>query len=90
MIDNPPFSIITSICDWYKENGIDFFLFAPYLTNLNSRANHIITEVDVTYQNGANVATSFLTNLGNALIETEPELQKIIEKENEKNTEKEN
>lgn len=89
VIDNPPFSIITSICDWYNENGIDFFLFAPYLTNLNSRANHIITEVDVTYQNGANVATSFLTNLGNALIETEPELQKIIEKENEKNTEKE-
>ena len=89
VIDNPPFSIITSICDWYNENGIDFFLFAPYLTNLNSRANHIITEVDVTYQNGANVATSFLTNLGNALIETEPELQKIIEKENEKNAEKE-
>ena len=64
-------------------------MFAPYLTNLNSRANHIITEVDVTYQNGANVATSFLTNLGNALIETEPELQKIIKKENEKNREKE-
>lgn len=76
VIDNPPFSIITSICDWYNENGIDFFLFAPHLTNLNSRANHIITEVDVIYQNGANVATSFLTNLGNALIETEPELQK--------------
>ena len=89
VVDNPPFSIIASICDWYNENGIDFFLFAPYLTNLNSRANHIITEVDVTYQNGANVATSFLTNLGNALIETEPELQKIIKKENEKNREKE-
>nr|DAY40682.1 MAG TPA: ParB protein [Caudoviricetes sp.] len=85
VIDNPPFSIITSICDWYNENGIDFFLFAPYLTNFGARANHILTDVTTTYENGAKVNTAFLTNLGDVFIESNPELQKIIEEENRKN-----
>lgn len=33
VLDNPPFSIISSICANYVKNGIRFFLFAPYLTN---------------------------------------------------------
>lgn len=85
VIDNPPFSIITSICDWYNEKGIDFFLFAPYLTNFCARANHILTDVTTTYENGAKVNTAFLTNLGDVFIESNPELQKIIEEENRKN-----
>lgn len=85
VIDNPPFSIITSICDWYNEKGIDFFLFAPYLTNFGARANHILTDVTTTYENGAKVNTAFLTNLGDVFIESNPELQKIIEEENRKN-----
>ena len=85
VIDNPPFSIITSICDWYNEKGIDFFLFTPYLTNFGARANHILTDVTTTYENGAKVNTAFLTNLGDVFIESNPELQKIIEEENRKN-----
>lgn len=89
VIDNPPFSILGNICDWYTEQGIDFFLFSPYLTNFTSRANHIIADAQITYQNGAVVNTSFLTNLGNAYIESDPELNRIIDEENRKNTEQE-
>ena len=31
VIDNPPFSILTQICEYYLERGIPFFLFAPTL-----------------------------------------------------------
>ena len=43
VIDNPPFSIISQICKNYAEWGVDFFLFAPHLTNFSiQNANHII------------------------------------------------
>ena len=32
VVDNPPFSIITQIKNFYTSRGIDFFLFAPSLT----------------------------------------------------------
>lgn len=65
VIDNPPFSIIAKIVKWYNENEIDYFLFSPYLTNLNTQeANHVITDATITYENGAVVNTSFLTNMG--------------------------
>lgn len=32
VVDNPPFSILSSICEWYLERNIKFFLFAPGLT----------------------------------------------------------
>lgn len=66
VIDNPPFSIITQICRWYENNGVRFFLFAPYLTCLNGKLQKttaIITACSITYENGATVATCFLTNL---------------------------
>lgn len=85
VIDNPPFSFLASICDWYNENEIDYFLFSPYLTNFTVRANHIITDITITYENGAKVNTSFLTNLGDIFIESEPTLQKIIEEVNREN-----
>ena len=34
VLDNPPFSIISEICEWYTERGIKFFMFAPTLTLL--------------------------------------------------------
>ena len=34
VIDNPPFSIISEICEWYTSKRINFFLFAPTLTLL--------------------------------------------------------
>ena len=34
VVDNPPFSIFAKIVDFYLQNGIKFFLFAPSLTAL--------------------------------------------------------
>ena len=79
VIDNPPFSIVSKIVQWYAERNIRFFLFAPYLTNLNIRnCNHVITPYSVTYENGAKVDTSFVTNLGDDFIASEPDLYRLI------------
>lgn len=79
VIDNPPFSIISKIVKWYQERNIRFFLFAPYLTNLGIRnCNHVITPYTVTYENGAKVDTSFVTNLGDDFIASEPDLYQLI------------
>ena len=32
VLDNPPFSILSKICEFYMNRGIAFFLFAPSLT----------------------------------------------------------
>ena len=66
VVDNPPFSIMAEILRYYVENGIRFFLFAPTLTLFSSIAAKVTAlplGVTVTYDNGANVNTSFLTNL---------------------------
>jgi len=68
VVDNPPFSILAEICKFYDENGIKFFLFAPTLTLFSSSSSSssscaLCIGVAVTYENGANVNTSFLTNL---------------------------
>ena len=79
VIDNPPFSIISKIVQWYQERNIRFFLFAPFLTNLGIRnCNHVITPYTVTYENGAKVDTSFVTNLGDDFIASEPDLYQLI------------
>ena len=49
VLDNPPFSILSQICEYYLEHGIRFFLFAPSLTILSSRKtwdkmNHLICD----------------------------------------------
>ena len=53
VIDNPPFSILASICTLYLEHGIPFFLFAPSLTcfggrKVFKRMNHIIVDCQIT------------------------------------------
>ena len=66
VVDNPPFSILSEIVAWYAERGIRFFLFAPTLTLFSSSSSSctaLPVGVAVTYENGANVNTSFLTNL---------------------------
>ena len=82
VVDNPPFSIIAAICRRYQHDGIKFFLFAPYLTNFSAQSKgltHIITDVDVMYENGATVNTAFLTNLQPGCeIRTAPTLRKAI------------
>ena len=65
VVDNPPFSILSEILKYYKEHGVLFFLFAPHLTLFSSSSSStaLVTGVAITYENGANVNTSFLTNL---------------------------
>lgn len=69
VIDNPPFSILSAICAFYIDRDVPFLLFAPSLTCLGGasvcmRMNHLITDCAVVYENGAEVSTSFVTNMG--------------------------
>lgn len=85
VIDNPPFSILSKIISWYLEKGIKFFLFAPSLTTISSsswnKANHIMCNATIVYENGATINTSFITNLDgdDVIAETGCELKKIID-----------
>jgi len=65
VIDNPPFSILAEIIRFYTSEGIKFFLFAPHLTLFSNNADitAVVVGANVIYDNGANVNTSFLTNL---------------------------
>ena len=91
VIDNPPFSIISEICEWYTERNIPFFMFAPALTLLGiarGTMNYVACCVGVTYANGANVSTSFVTNIGNKKIVASAELCELIEEANKENLRK--
>ena len=88
VVDNPPFSILSKICNAYRTRGIRFFLFAPTLTILSTTGrdsvmelNHIITKATITYENGATVPTSFITNLegDGTVIESAPDLSDQIQ-----------
>ena len=65
VIDNPPFSIISKICRFYIDNNVPFFIFAPHLTLFSSDIDctHIVVGGNITYENGAVVKTSFLSNM---------------------------
>ena len=91
VVDNPPFSILSSIVDFYIEKNIPFFLFCPALTALgilNRDVTVICTGVNITYENGANVNTSFVTNMDSVSAKSEPELYKKIDEINRKNSKK--
>lgn len=91
VLDNPPFSIITPIVRFYLAHEIKFFLFAPHLTNLQicgDKVCHVIENVKITYENGACVNTSFVTNLDDHLIIASPELYDAVNKANRKNEQK--
>lgn len=84
VVDNPPFSILAQILNWYSEHGIRFFLFAPTLTLFSSSASTccaIPSSAQVIYENGASVNTSFLTNLEpeGVRVRTAPNLQKAVQ-----------
>lgn len=88
VVDNPPFSIITKIRRFYVENGIHFFLFAPALTLFSSsdgKTTLIPCGVGITYENGANMSTSFITNLDKYLVRTAPALYKAVKQADEEN-----
>lgn len=78
VVDNPPFSILSEIERFYQEHGVRFFLFGPTLTLFSSRIDgvcYVPCGVSVTYENGADVSTSFVTNLEpNLIVRTAPAL----------------
>lgn len=91
VIDNPPFSIISEICEWYTSKKINFFLFAPTLTLLGimrGAANYVACGCGVVYENGASVNTSFVTNMGGNKIVAAADLRKVLDDENKKNLKK--
>ena len=91
VVDNPPFSIMSEIVRFYQEKGIRFFLFAPSLACFNYIIHDGVTVVGeysgITYENGANVKTSFLTNMEGHEVAafSDVELFEAIEKANDEN-----
>ena len=89
VVDNPPFSIFAEILRWYKDHNIKYFLFGPGLTlfspGMGVGACAIPTGASVTYENGANVNTSFMTNLEDPdlRVRTAPDLHDVIKKAND-------
>ena len=82
VIDNPPFSIVTKITRFYLARGIRFFLFAPHLTLFVSDLDctHIVASGTITYENGAVVRTSFLSNMfGDAKVIGDADLHSELE-----------
>jgi hypothetical protein len=76
VVDNPPFSMITQIVTAYQTYGVDFFLFVPGLTlSAVPGTTRVITDAKITYANGTQVPTEFLTNLTPEIAaETAPDL----------------
>lgn len=85
VVDNPPFSIYAKIVRFYLANHIDFLLFAPALTQTIDGADccYLVLGVNITYQNGAVVPTSFTTNLCKERVWCNPDLYKRLDAFNE-------
>lgn len=84
VLDNPPFSILSQIVAFYAAKKVDFFLFGPTLTALSSSkylsSTSLISSAQITYENGAQVPTSFVTNLEPGVVmRTVPDLSRAIE-----------
>ena len=92
VVDNPPFSILSSIINYYIQNKIRFFLFAPALTLFSKAATRcccIAIGATITYENGAKVSTSFVTNLESGVVAKScPKLYDAVTKANEANIRK--
>lgn len=82
VVDNPPFSIEAQIVRFYMERGIKFFIFCPTLTAFSGKGLdvcYIVVDGDITYENGATVNTSFITNLEeDTRVRTAPKLNDAI------------
>ena len=67
VVDNPPFSILSQIVDFYVRNNVPFFLFAPGLTSFSTARHpgvcYIGCYAAILYENKAEVRTAFLTSL---------------------------
>ncbi len=93
VVDNPPFSILIKIIKYYIEKGIEFFLFAPTLSGLvrySDVCTALAVGVDITYENGAVITTSFVTNMESYEIrmKTAPTLYAAVKAANDENRKK--
>ena len=82
VVDNPPFSIETEIIRWYCARGVRFLLFGPTLTafsGFGEDVTYLLCDGEITYENGAVVDTSFVTNLDpDYVVRTAPDLTAAI------------
>ena len=93
VVDNPPFSLLAEIVAFYTREGLRFFLFAPTLTLFSSSSSSssscaaLPCGVQITYDNGAQVNTSFLTNLepNDIQVRTVPELYRLVKAADDEN-----
>ena len=92
VVDNPPFSIMSQITRFYGNMKIPYFLFAPALTTFNAirgkRATAVCTNVSITYENGAVVSTSFVTNMDDSIARSAPMLYDAVRVADEENRKK--
>ena len=84
VIDNPPFSILSDIIEFYVGEGVKFFLFSPALTCTQKAdiCTAVVANAAIVYTNGAVVTTNFVTNLlpADILLITAPELKTSLER----------
>lgn len=86
VVDNPPFSIMSKIVKFYNNKKIDYFLFCSGLTPPASDDSCIVClGVEILYENGASISTSFVTNLDKLRARSAPDLYKTLKDENKKN-----
>lgn len=89
VVGNPPFSILSKIVRYYMRNNIKFFLYGPTLTMFNIAPEQPIAKIfagcSIIYENGADVNTSFMTNLEAPCVRSDPFLYSISNKPKTKN-----
>ena len=81
VVDNPPFSILSEIVNYYNEKGILFFMFSHGLTvfgNVSDKTTAVCVDANILYENGATIATNFITNMDSCRARTAPELSAAI------------
>lgn len=90
VIDNPPFSILGEIERWYMKKGIRFFLFAQAMTLFKGYdgLKYVLIDANITYANGAKVPTSFVTNMGEWLVEVSSTLHEAVARADKENVKK--
>lgn len=89
VVDNPPFSIMAQIIHFYAARNIPFFLFANGLTIFSSAASslcmNICTGITLEYENTAKACTSFVTNLEECGVRSDPKLYAALNEANKIN-----
>ena len=84
VLDNPPFSILARIVDFYLESGIKFWLYAPHLTLFNytnrKGVTAVVTSSKIIFENGAYINIGFITNIWpkDEIFTTEPLLSRYL------------